>query len=122
LIHKCSHIKLSIFLHAPIRIFHSKLHVAGITVPIVPGIMCITSFSGMKKMSKMCKTRVPETLSKRLDELKDNDMELKQFGIDYGVAMCRRLLQAGAPGLHFYTLNSSIATSAIIDKLDISSL
>jgi len=76
----------------------------GITVPVVPGIMCLTGFGGFQRMTSLCKTRLPAGM---LEEAKAcaNDDEFKQWGITSGTEMCKNLLDAGAPGVHFYTLN-----------------
>lgn len=68
-------------------------------------------------MSGFCKTRVPQSMTDRLAPIKDDEDAVKAFGLTFGVEMCRRLLELGAPGLHFYTLNSSILTGKILDQL-----
>jgi methylenetetrahydrofolate reductase (NADPH) len=90
----------------------------GINVPIVPGIMCISNYGGFKRMIKFCKTRVPQNVLDEIESIKDSEEAVKQFGVTFGVAMCRRLIELGAPGLHFYTLNSSVVTTKILDALD----
>ena len=102
--------------------FVTSCRAIGITVPILPGIMCISSYGGFKRMSKFCKTRVPESLADELDGIKDDDSAVAKFGVDFGIKMCRRLAELGACGLHFYTLNQSVATSAIIDGLGLATL
>ncbi|CAE7563393.1 MTHFR1 [Symbiodinium microadriaticum] len=88
----------------------------GITVPIIPGIMCISSKGGFKRMTKFCKTRVPKVLSMELDAAED-DEAAKAIGIRYGTEMCRELIASGIDGLHFYTLNLRNVTVGIIDSL-----
>jgi methylenetetrahydrofolate reductase (NADPH) len=88
----------------------------GITVPIVPGIMCIASAGGFKRMTKFCKTRVPESLLQEIEAV-SNDEAAKEVGVRYGTEMCQRLLQAGIDGLHFYTLNMSHVTVDIVHNL-----
>lgn len=94
----------------------------GILCPILPGIMCISTYGGFKRMSKFCKTRIPQSLADDLDAIKDDDAAVAKFGIDFGIKMCRRLVEMGVCGLHFYTLNQSAATSAIIDGLGLATL
>merc|ERR1719215_24977 len=77
----------------------------GINVPIVPGIMCLNNFGGLQRMTALCKTRVPAGLMERAKAANTSDDAFKAFGIQEGVAMCKTLLEGGAPGLHFYTLN-----------------
>lgn len=89
----------------------------GITVPIIPGIMLIGSYGGFKRMIKMCKTRVPESIERSVDALQSNDEGIKEYGIKLGVEMASLLLELGSPGLHFYTLNSAFQTSKILDEL-----
>lgn len=88
-----------------------------IHVPIVPGIMSIANYGGFKRMIKFCKTRVPEEVMRKMDELKDDVDGIKAFGIEFGVKMCQRLQELGAPGFHFYTLNTSAVTVAILEGL-----
>ena len=89
----------------------------GIHCPIVPGIMVLQAAPGFKKMTKFCKTRVPPALGSKVDALSDDDVKLKQFGVDFGVETCNQLRALNAPGLHFYTLNLENSTLAIVDKL-----
>ncbi|KXZ51560.1 hypothetical protein GPECTOR_12g523 [Gonium pectorale] len=89
----------------------------GITVPILPGIMPIMTYGGFKRMTGFCKTKVPAEISDALEAIKDNDEAVRNFGIDLGVTMCRRLMEAGTPGLHMYTLNLERSAVAILEKL-----
>lgn len=98
-------------------IFIKNCRNCGINVPIVPGIMCIANYGGFKRMIKFCKTRVPEELLNKIEELKDDIEGIKQFGIEFGIKMCQRLKELGAPGFHFYTLNTSAVTIAILEGL-----
>ena len=88
----------------------------GIHVPIIPGIMCISSKGGFKRMTKFCKTRVPQALSDELDAAEDDDAA-KTIGIRYGAEMCRELIAQGVDGLHFYTLNLGNVTVGIVENL-----
>merc|ERR1712151_1425289 len=77
----------------------------GINVPIVPGIMCLNTFGGFQRMTALCKTRLPEGFLQQAEAANTSDDAFKTWGIQAGVDMCRAVLDAGAPGLHFYTLN-----------------
>jgi methylenetetrahydrofolate reductase (NADPH) len=90
----------------------------GITVPIVPGLMCINAYAGFVKMAKFCKTRVPETLRARMEAIKDDAAAVKAFGVEFGVEMCRTLLASGHVSvLHFYTLNLEKVVYGVLDAL-----
>merc|ERR1712176_509367 len=77
----------------------------GITVPIVPGIMCLNTFGGFQRMTALCKTRLPAGFAEKAEAANTSDDAFKTWGIQAGVDMCRAVLDGGAPGLHFYTLN-----------------
>ena len=78
---------------------------AGIQVPILPGLMPIQSYGGFKRMTGFCKTKVPQTILDALEPISENEEAVKAYGIHLGAQMCRRLLDAGIPGLHMYSLN-----------------
>ena len=86
----------------------------GVTVPVVPGIIPITSGSQIKKFTAMCGAELPAGLVQRLDALGDDTEAVADFGIEYASEQCRDLLAHGAPGLHFYTLNKPRSTSRIL--------
>ena len=88
----------------------------GITVPIVPGIMCISSKAGFKRMTKFCKTRVPEEMEAAVEAIQ-NDEEMKDFGIRFGVELCEKMLAKGHNFFHFYTLNTVHVTKNIVETL-----
>lgn len=100
--------------------FVSACRQAGITCPIVPGIMVIQAAGGFKKMTRFCKTRLPSGLAKKVEALAEDDVKLKDFGVSFGVEMCNQLRALAAPGLHFYTLNLEKSTLAIVDQLGLS--
>jgi len=97
--------------------FVSACREAGILVPILPGIMCISTYAGFKRMTKFCKTRVPEDMAAKLEAIKDDEKAVKQFGVEYGGEMCRKLLAQGVPGLHIYTLNASTVAKAVLEQV-----
>ena len=90
---------------------------AGITVPIVPGIMPISNFSQLRRFSEMCGAEIPRWLTKRLHALGDDADAIREFSADVVAELCRRLVAGGAPGLHFYTLNRAKATLAVYERL-----
>jgi methylenetetrahydrofolate reductase (NADPH) len=94
--------------------FVERTRAAGIEVPIVPGIMPITSVSQIERFTKMCGATIPEDLDARLQRCKDDPSTVMAIGIEHAIRQCRRLLEAGVPGVHFYTLNKSAATRSVL--------
>jgi methylenetetrahydrofolate reductase (NADPH) len=97
--------------------FMDRCSQAGIDVPIVPGILPITNYEGLIRISEKCGADVPRWLRKRLEELQEDEAGLKSFGVDVITRLCEDLLAAGAPGLHFYTLNRWGASLAVCKNL-----
>lgn len=89
----------------------------GITVPIVPGIMPIGRFSQLARFSDACGAEIPRWIRKKLESYSDDTESIRAFGLDVVTAMCESLLKAGAPGLHFYTMNQSGLTTAIWKRM-----
>jgi methylenetetrahydrofolate reductase (NADPH) len=89
----------------------------GISVPIIPGIMPIGTYAGFFRMTSFCKTKIPKALCDGLEAVKDNEDAVKEFGVQVVTDMCRRLLDAGAPGLHLYTLNLEKTSIEILNNL-----
>jgi len=89
----------------------------GVDAPIVPGIMPIINFSQLARFSDMCGAEIPRWLRKRLEAYGDDAESVQAFGHDVVTDLCRRLLEAGAPGLHFYTMNKAEPTVRIWDDL-----
>jgi methylenetetrahydrofolate reductase (NADPH) len=94
---------------------------AGLDKPIVPGIMPITNYSRLAGFSDMCGAEIPRWLAKRLQGYGDDIDSIKALGLEVISALCEQLLAAGAPGLHFYTLNQSKATLDICHNLGLGS-
>ncbi len=92
---------------------------AGISIPIVPGIMPITQYTQLFRFSEMCGADIPRWLRKRLESFGDDRESIQAFGLDVVSDLCQRLLDGGAPGLHFYTMNQAAPTLAILDNLQI---
>jgi methylenetetrahydrofolate reductase (NADPH) len=97
--------------------FRDQCEKHGITIPIVPGIMPITNYSQLFRFSDMCGADIPRWLRKRLECFGDDKAAISAFGIDVVSQLCQRLLENGAPGLHFYTMNQATATVAICNNL-----
>jgi len=89
----------------------------GIVIPIVPGIMPITNFTQLARFSDTCGAEIPRWVRKQLESLGDDRAAIRAFGLDVVSALCRRLLDGGAPGLHFYTMNLAGPTLAIAERL-----
>jgi methylenetetrahydrofolate reductase (NADPH) len=97
--------------------FTAKARAAGITVPIVPGIMPITRPGQIEGMAKRCGASIPPGVARELEKRGDDEEAVLDFGVAYATLQCAELLAAGAPGIHFYTLNRSPATRAILSAL-----
>jgi methylenetetrahydrofolate reductase (NADPH) len=92
---------------------------AGITLPIVPGIMPITNHAQLARFSDACGAEIPRWIRKRLEGFGDDKDAIRAFGHDVVLELCRRLLDGGAPGLHFYTMNQSAPTLRLWEDLEI---
>jgi methylenetetrahydrofolate reductase (NADH) len=90
---------------------------AGVTVPIIPGVMPITRVGQLERMATMCGSEIPDGLRSELHAREDDAEAVLDFGVAYATLQCSELLAAGAPGIHFYTLNRSPATRAILSAL-----
>lgn len=91
----------------------------GVTKPILPGIMPVTNKNQIRRMAELSGAAFPTWLAERLDRTDDAD-EIRRIGVDAATELCQGLLDAGAPGLHFYTMNRSTATSEIYANLGLS--
>jgi methylenetetrahydrofolate reductase (NADPH) len=90
---------------------------AGIDVPIIPGIMPITSYAQIRRFCEICDATIPEPLAQAMESLGGDPKAELELGIAYAARQCEELLAAGVPGLHFYTLNRAPATRAILGAL-----
>ncbi len=97
--------------------FVARARAAGVTVPIVPGIMPVVSTASIRRMTSLCGARIPEELGRALDAAGADDERTLEIGVEWATAQCRELLRRGAPGLHFYTLNRSPATRRVFEQL-----
>lgn len=94
--------------------FVERARHAGIRVPIVPGLMPITNLAQIERFTRMCGARIPVDLTRALDRVRGDEEAVRRIGIEHATAQCRELIAKGAPGIHFYTLNQSPATRAIL--------
>ncbi len=97
--------------------FVARARAAGITVPIVPGIMPITNLASVERMTALTGASIPPALKVELDRRREDPEAVMQLGLAQAAAQCADLLHAGAPGIHFYTLNQSPATRMILTAL-----
>jgi methylenetetrahydrofolate reductase (NADPH) len=97
--------------------FVARAREIGIDVPIIPGIMPITNFEQIKRFTSMCGASLPPDLLRELGLRADQPDAVADFGVAYATLQCADLLAKGAPGIHFYTLNRSTATRAILSAL-----
>jgi methylenetetrahydrofolate reductase (NADPH) len=97
--------------------FVEEARAAGVTVPIVPGIMPITNYGQIKRFTEMCGASIPDELERELNGRADDPEAVAELGVAYATLQCSDLLARGAPGIHFYTLNRSPATRAILAAL-----
>jgi len=96
------------------------LHAIGVDVPVVPGIMPITSSTQLMRFSDACGAEIPRWIRMRLQAFGDDTASIKAFGLDVVSDLCDQLRNAGVPGLHFYTMNQSGATTEIVQRLQAS--
>lgn len=99
--------------------FVERAQAAGVTIPIVPGIMPITNHSQLLRFSDMCGAEVPRWIRLRLAEFGDDKASIRAFGTDVVAELCQTLLDQGVPGLHFYTLNQADAVMGVWKQLDL---
>ena len=97
--------------------FTDKCAKEHIDIPVTPGIMPITNFSSLIRFSDICGAEIPRWIRKQLEVYADDKDSLQAFGTDVVSHLCNQLLEQGAPGLHFYTLNQADATIAIWENL-----
>jgi methylenetetrahydrofolate reductase (NADPH) len=99
--------------------FVDDCEILGVDLPIVPGIMPITNYKQLARFSEMCGAEIPRWIKKRLIGFGDDIESLRAFGLDVTTELCNKLLESGAPGLHFYTMNQTGPSKAIIDQIDL---
>lgn len=97
--------------------FVDRARRVGIDVPIIAGIMPITNVAQIKRFTQMCGATIPESLLQRLEPLQEDRARVRAIGVEHATGQCEKLLAGGAPGVHFYTLNRSLATREVLDNL-----
>ena len=97
--------------------FVDDVRALGCNVPIVAGVMPIVSYTQLARFSDACGAEIPRWVRRRLESFGDDRASIREFGLDVVTDLCERLLAAGAPGLHFYTLNQAEATVELCERL-----
>ena len=97
--------------------FVDNVRKLGVTVPIVAGIMPITNYTQLLRFSDMCGAEIPRWVRLKLASFGDDSASIKAFGLDVVTGLCEKLLAGGAPGLHFYSMNQAVPTTAIWQRL-----
>ncbi|QID19319.1 methylenetetrahydrofolate reductase [NAD(P)H] [Nitrogeniibacter mangrovi] len=100
--------------------FRDECEALGIAVPIVPGIMPIVSFSKLARFSDACGAEIPRWMRRKFESFGDDTDSVKAFGLDVVTDLAARLIEEGAPGLHFYCMNQAGPTSTIVERLGLS--
>ncbi|MBI4995744.1 MAG: methylenetetrahydrofolate reductase [NAD(P)H] [Rhodocyclales bacterium] len=99
--------------------FVADARAAGVTIPIIPGIMPVASFSKLSRFADTCGAEIPRWMRKHFESYGDDAASIRAYGLDVVTQLCERLIKSGAPGLHFYTLNQAGLTTEIIRRLGI---
>ena len=97
--------------------FRDRCEQAGIRVPIVPGIMPVTEFARIKRITSLCGAVFPTELASRLEAVQADEAAQFEIGVDWAIRQCRELTARGVPGLHFYALNKSHACELILKEI-----
>lgn len=97
--------------------FVARARASGAALPIVPGIMPVTGYAQLKRFTGLCGTSIPQELDERLAAAQHDADAVAAIGVEWAVRQCRLLLEGGAPGIHFYTLNRSNSTAEILARL-----
>ena len=97
--------------------FRDRAVAAGIGVPIIPGIMPIRNVNSIKRFTQICGASIPPGLLAKIEGVEDDNEAVAQIGMHHAVRQCEDLLDQGVAGLHFYTLNRSTATRAIVQEI-----
>lgn len=94
-----------------------RAQAAGATLPIIPGIMPVTNVGQIERFAALSGAEFPAELRARFDAVREDDAAVRELGIQVAVEMCTSLMQGGAPGLHFYTMNKSTSTLRVFERL-----
>jgi len=99
--------------------FVEQARALGVTVPIIPGIMPIASFSKLARFSDACGAEIPRWMRRKFESFGDDAESIRSFGLDVVTELCQRLIERGAPGLHFYSMNQAGLTLEICKRLEV---
>jgi len=99
--------------------FRDRCQQLGIQIPIVPGIMPITDFARIRRITSMCGSVIPEKLASQLEAVQDDADAQFEIGVQFAIQQCQELLKEGVPGIHFYALNKSDAVQRILNDLGV---
>jgi methylenetetrahydrofolate reductase (NADPH) len=102
--------------------FVAEARALGVTVPIVPGIMPIASFTKLARFSDACGAEIPRWMRHKLESFGDDADSIRAFGLDVVTELCQRLIAGGAPGLHFYSMNQAGLTLEVCKRLGVDRL
>ncbi len=94
-----------------------NLEAKGSSLPIIPGILPVTNVKQLNRMAELSGTPIPTSVSEAFAKVEDNPEDVRKLGVDIATKLCQELLEAGAPGLHFYTMNTSTATREIYSQI-----
>ncbi|MEY2877547.1 MAG: hypothetical protein RLZ24_974 [Actinomycetota bacterium] len=94
-----------------------KLEAKGSSLPIIPGILPVTNVKQLNRMAELSGTPIPASISEAFTKVEDSPEDVRKLGVDIATKLCQELLEAGAPGLHFYTMNTSTATREIYSQI-----
>ncbi len=95
----------------------NRLRKLGVTNPVVPGILPITDYAALKRFCERCGANVPDEVHKLFSPIAEDSVTTIQSGIGFAIKQCRQLLEGGAPGIHFYTLNKTFSVERILKSL-----
>jgi methylenetetrahydrofolate reductase (NADPH) len=94
-----------------------KLSAKGSALPIIPGILPVTNVKQLNRMAELSGTPIPSHISEAFSKVEDNPDDVRKLGVEIATQLCQELLEEGAPGLHFYTMNTSSATREIYSQI-----
>lgn len=99
--------------------FVDLLRKKGITIPVIPGILPISSYGQLEKMLSMARVTLPQKIKEKLEKYKNNTTDIKKLGVDIASNQCQELIKSEVSGLHFFTLNTSTSLNVILENLNI---
>ena len=94
-----------------------RLLVIGVTARVIPGVLAITDYKALLKFSSLCGASIPSNVKKIFEPIIDDKEKTLRAGIDFAIHQCRELLDGGAPGIHFYSLNKTHPTDEILKSI-----